>query len=496
MSEVRRDTEDVHVSRAQRAPLRKPSASRLHGVAVGCLLLVVNPLPAHDPPEEYYGRNVTVRLEPACLRVVFRVELSQFSLTRLPAHDEQIQIGNAKGRAALEAAVMDRFKVLVPDRIVAFLNDRQLTWQIERTRIDPADSSHFLFWLRADWKPRPGANTFTIKDDNFADDPGTYQMKLDEAETVTVESKQEPRAWTMKGICPDDYRKAEVVFSIPPEAANNPPGPLPDEPPPPTPPQKSVWEKLRSDDLAALLSTNYGVWLLVLIALVHGAGHSLMPGHGKTMVAAYLVGERGTPWHAVLLGVVTTLTHTSAALIIAVVIRYALPKHSEQSVNSIMLFSGGLLMAGIGLWLFLQRLAGRSDHVHLFGLGHGHAHGDEPPPAADRAGVVRLILLGVAGGIIPCWGAVMWVIGCIATSQFWLALPVVLAFSVGLASVLILIGLSVVYAGRVGKSRFGERRWFKRVFNERTLRWLPVFGAAVVVALGLFLCATSGLVAR
>jgi ABC-type nickel/cobalt efflux system permease component RcnA len=220
-----------------------------------------------------------------------------------------------------------------------------------------------------------------------------------------------------------------------------------------------------------------------------------MPGHGKTMVAAYLVGERGTPWHAVLLGIVTTLTHTSAAIGIALLLHYVLRDASPASVETLLKFLGGLTILFIGFWLFLQRLAGRSDHVHLFEMGHGHAHGDAPAPM-ERASLVRLVLLGVAGGIIPCWGAITWVILCIATSQFWLALPVVLAFSVGLASVLVLIGLSVVYAGHIGQSQWGERRWFKTIFNERVVRILPIVGAALVALIGLFLCATSGIAAK
>ncbi len=90
----------------------------------------------------------------------------------------------------------------------------------------------------------------------------------------------------------------------------------------------------------------------------------------------------------------------------------------------------------------------------------------------------------------------MWVIGCIATSQFWLALPVVLAFSIGLASVLIVIGLTVVYAGRLGQSRLGERAWFRTIFNERTRRIMPVVGAALVMVIGLFFCATSGIASK
>jgi nickel/cobalt exporter len=334
--------------------------------------------------------------------------------------------------------------------------------------------------------------------------PGPYRLTVDIAPEFTVEEIDEPKPWTAKGADPRTERRAEVKFTVPAgyAAEEHTVAPLIEEPPPAEP---TLWQRLRDEDLKGLLATNYALWLLMLLALVHGAGHSLMPGHGKTMVAAYLVGERGTPRHAVLLGVVTTLTHTSAALAIALLLYYVLPEQSADDVNTVLRFLGGLMIAGIGFWLFLQRLAGRSDHVHLFELGHGHAHGEghahshshaEVPTKLEPAGTVRLILLGIAGGIIPCWGAIMWVIGCIATGQFRLALPVVLAFSIGLAAVLVLIGLSVVYASRLGKSRLGQYRWFRTIFNERTVRVMPIVGAALLVVIGIFLCATSGIAAN
>lgn len=466
---------------------------RSHLLALAVLLGVASSSRAHDPPEEYFDRNVTVRMEPACVRVIYRLELSQVSLFNLPKRDERIKV-TVPGRSAYEQACLDRFKVVIPDKLIAFLNGKPLTWAVEKAVMarpkDGDGAAHFHLVFRADWKPAAGENNLEVTDANFEDAPGPYRMKVD-ADDLEMTSVDEPREWSGKGPNPNKEPKAGATFKVEGEALAKPPSPTPEpEPPPPPGPPPSFWERLRNDDLTGLLSNNYGLWLVLLLALVHGAGHSLMPGHGKTMVAAYLVGERGTPWHAVLLGVVTTLTHTSAAIIVAIVIRYTTAK--ADTVNSVLLFAGGLTMAGIGIWLFLQRLAGRSDHVHLFDMGHAHSHGGEPVAApAEKMGAVRLILLGVAGGIIPCWGAIVWVIGCIATSQFWLALPVVLAFSVGLSMVLILIGLSVVYSGRLGSSRWGGRPWFKRL-----VRWLPVFGAVVVTVIGLIMCATSGIGAR
>jgi nickel/cobalt transporter (NicO) family protein len=480
--------------RAVPSTLRRCCASLCHFVVLVSLFGSPTGLRAHDPPEEYYGRQILITLEPGFVRVHYHLELSQVSLYRLPKDDAEIRLGAAIGRSSFETACMDRFKILVPDQLVAFFNDKPVTWIVETTKIDRVDSTHFHLELMARWKPSTGNNSLEISDGNFEKGPGPYKMRIRWGPDINPTEIDEPHEWTSKGAPPEKCRKASAVFQVAAEAVEHPP-PFVEETSTGQP-SLSIWQRLDNGDLAGLLESSYGFWLLILVALVHGAGHSLMPGHGKTMVAAYLVGERGTPSHAVLLGIVTTLTHTSAAIAIAVLLQFCLPSNSTAGVQRVLQFSCGLMMAGIGIWLFLQRLAGRSDHVHLFDAGHGHSHGGEGPRSIGKAGFVRLVLLGIAGGIIPCWGAVMWVIGCIATSQFWLALPIVLAFSIGLATVLIVIGLSVVYSGRIGQRQWGRRTWFKVVFNERTVRWLPVLGAGLVVVIGLFLCGTSGIASK
>lgn len=462
----------------------------LHAVLL--LLISSYPVRAHDPPIEFYGRNITVRIQPPCIRVVYRLELSQLALKHLPQRDPEVKIahiGPTNPEKLLREAALERFKVYIPDKLLGELNGKPLQWTIEKTRIDSIDSVHFLLFLRADWSPLAANNRFEIKDTTeFWGDTGTFKLSVDADDGINLTDLREPKERSKRPLDPDQEQTASGAFDVEAAYLGSQASDFQPIDVPPPPPEPSFWERIRNNDLSGLLAHNYGFWLLLLIALIHGAGHSLMPGHGKTMVAAYLVGERGTPWHAVLLGIVTTLTHTSAAIAIAVAIRYTTAK--AETINSLLLFIGGLTLAALGIWLFLQRIAGRSDHVHLFDMGHGHSHGDTTP-VSRNVGTLRLILLGMAGGIIPCWGAIVWVIGCIATSQFWLALPIVLAFSIGLSSVLVLIGLSVVYSGRMGNSRWGERDWFKRI-----VRWLPVFGATIVIAIGIFMCSTSGIANR
>jgi ABC-type nickel/cobalt efflux system permease component RcnA len=222
--------------------------------------------------------------------------------------------------------------------------------------------------------------------------------------------------------------------------------------------------------------------VMLLLAAVFGAAHALTPGHGKTMVAAYLVGERGTARHAIVLGLVTTLTHTGAVLLLAAGLYWKYRDAAPATISSVLGFVGGLLIAGLGLWLFLRRIAGQADHVHIGGAGHTHNPDGTVTFHEPPAGWGRLVVLGVSGGIVPCWDAVLLLMFAISAQLLWIALPLLLAFSAGLASVLIAIGLAVVYAKGAAGNRFA---------NSRIWQALPLISAALLIVLGLMLCRQS-----
>jgi nickel/cobalt exporter len=140
---------------------------------------------------------------------------------------------------------------------------------------------------------------------------------------------------------------------------------------------------------------------------------------------------------------------------------------------------GGFLVAAMGFWLLYRRLAGQADHFHVGG-GHHHHHDDAPPLPADQAvGVWGLIVLGVTGGIVPCTDAIVMLLIAIGKGYLDRALPLLLAFSAGLAGVLIAIGMLVVTSKRFAGSHFGQSRLF---------RALPLVSALLVTCLGLWLC--------
>jgi len=246
-------------------------------------------------------------------------------------------------------------------------------------------------------------------------------------------------------------------------------------------------------DLVAHSEPGLGLLALALAtAAVLGGFHALEPGHGKTVVAAYLVGSRGTAWHALILGVVVTISHTAGVYLLGAVTFYA-SKHvvPEQLYPWLSLFSG-LTIALLGAMMFIRRFGGVGDHHHGPGGHHhgpgGHTHSHDGLPAhthgpgeahnhaSQPVSLRALVALGVSGGIIPCPAALVVLLTALSLHRVGFGLVLIVAFSIGLAAVLVAIGILMVYAGRL-MTRFKEE-------GPLIQRWLPLTSSAVMTLLG------------
>lgn len=249
----------------------------------------------------------------------------------------------------------------------------------------------------------------------------------------------------------------------------------------------ALQQRDRLGELLAMPHLSPGLILLsLLLAALLGAFHALSPGHGKTIVGAYLVGTRGTVRHAVFLGSTVTITHTVGvfALGFATLLasHYIVP---ERLFPLLGLISGALVVV-IGVSLITQRLRTiRHDHGHHHGTVGLHSHGGVPhthaPPGADGRPITwrSLLALGVSGGILPCPSALVVLLAAISLQRVAFGLLLVFAFSIGLAGVLTLVGVAFLYASRFLKSsgRF-----------ERLTRSIPIASALVVTCAGLAIC--------
>jgi ABC-type nickel/cobalt efflux system permease component RcnA len=232
------------------------------------------------------------------------------------------------------------------------------------------------------------------------------------------------------------------------------------------------------DGLAGLIGRDdptFGVVLLsLLVAAFWGAAHALTPGHGKALVAGYLVGTRGRPRHAFALGATVTVTHTAGVFGLGLVTLGLSTVIVPEQLYPWLTLVSGVLVVGVGTGVLVRRARhahGQHHHDHA----HHHAHHHHHDPQGD-IGVRGILGIGAAAGLLPCPSALVVLLSAIALHRLAFGLALIVAFSVGLAATITAIGLVAVLARRA----FGRAR-----LDGPLIRALPALSAAVIVAVGL-----------
>jgi nickel/cobalt transporter (NicO) family protein len=234
-----------------------------------------------------------------------------------------------------------------------------------------------------------------------------------------------------------------------------------------------------------------------------GALHAATPGHGKTIAAAYIVGARGRPVDALVLGIFVTLSHTSGIVLVAVLATLGSAWLLPQRVEAYVAVATGLLVIGMGVWLLWTQPPGlraqpRRPHEHGHDdataphhhgdAGGYHRHGWGPTHTHDvgfesghRPSLAILLGLGVAGGLLPDPGALAILLAALASGKVMLGLFTVLVFSLGFASVLVVVGIAAAIVGDLAL-RWLDSRWMGR---------LQVATAVLIVLIGLVLTVSA-----
>lgn len=263
-------------------------------------------------------------------------------------------------------------------------------------------------------------------------------------------------------------------------------------------PRNRLTELMTAQQLSA------DVILFTLLAAIGlGAFHALEPGHGKTLVAAYLVGSRGTAWHALLLGLTVTASHTIGVYALGGVALFASHYILPEQLYPWLGFSSGLLITALGAVLLAQAWRGhpglydRRNHLHPHGHAHPHNHvhdhGHEHLHPHDHhvhdaqqdtapVGYGALLTLGITGGMIPCPAALVVLLSAVALQRIAFGLLLIVAFSVGLAAVLVGTGILLVSARGFVQRWSGEGPW---------LAYLPFVSPLVITPLGLVIAVRS-----
>lgn len=256
----------------------------------------------------------------------------------------------------------------------------------------------------------------------------------------------------------------------------------------------------QEDQLTALISgSELTVWTVTLacaLALAWGAAHALSPGHGKTIAAAYLIGARATAKHALLLGASTAVTHTASVFALGAITLLASQTILPEQLFPFIEITAGLTVVTLGVALLLGRwrrlITRRSteghDDIdpqapHDHGDGFTHRHGVPRQTVGWRG----LIALGASGGLLPCPSAMIVMLSAIAMQRVAFGLLLVLIFSIGLAAVLVGIGIALIRARNVVEHLFAQPAgWRAQLF-----RYAPILSAIVVTAAGVAITARA-----
>jgi len=257
--------------------------------------------------------------------------------------------------------------------------------------------------------------------------------------------------------------------------------------------------------------------LFLLTSFWLGAVHAATPGHGKTIAASYIVGVRGRPVDALVLGIFVTLSHISGIVLVAALAVAGSTWMIPQRIEEYLAIGTGVLVIAIGCWMLKSQMrVVTTARVHLSNGGaadsssghrhqrdaahsHGHAHDHNGGPhyhshgwgmvhthdlealTAVRPKLPMLLALGVAGGLLPDPGALAILLAAIAKGQFLLGVLTVVVFSLGFASVLVVVG---VVAARLGQIILD---WL----SSRWISWVQIGAALLIIGVGLVLTANA-----
>lgn len=426
---------------------------------------------AHDIPNQRVDRSIQVTLRPGRLEIDYEVSLSELTLTQ----DLRYLVGSLPGADRREW--FDRF-----GRETGPLNAKGYYVAVDRK---PVLIEFKSFNLIVEEHPRytfhlagvlPDHGRLEIYDTNYATSEGTSRLAIrarDGAEftgdTLPGEVSAIPARPVWELTDEEELRSKRVVVTYRSTAAKvRGPALEPAGPPPAPAVAASAGERpTLGVRLSDFLDRNRGtsVPVTLLFAAVLGAAHSLQPGHGKSLVSAVAL-RRGARWHhPMVLGLVTSLTHTGSVLIIAAAI-WMTGTYRLENLHVVLVRAAGFLIGMAGFW-----------RIGRFLGGHGEHSEQTAPHPMETPGTLELVGLGFSGGLVPCWDAVGLVVLASALGQLTLGIMCVVAFGTGMAVVLLTVGLLA--------SRFWST--LQATTSPRFERWIGLGTSALLVIVGLTL---------
>lgn len=471
------------------------------------LFLLVPALMAH--PLGNFTINQYSRIEVTKSEITVRQVLD---MAEIPAFQERERIDTDKDGAMSQAELSAYVESITPGYLAdlgLYLNNEPLALSVKRSNPELSPGAGNLQTLRITWELMADikvrdVNNVRFDNKNYFERIGWNEIVVGRANGINIYNStafgssvtDELKAYPQESMsAPLAERNAEFSFTsveVPggAQALQNRDGQT-----------AAAVQHDRLAELIAVPDITFPIALFgLLLAFGLGAMHAMSPGHGKTVVGAYLVGSKGTVKHAAFLGLTVTITHTigvfALGLITLFASNYILPERLMPFLN----FVSGLLVFFIGISLFKNRLfgafgwkTGGHDHSHDHsheegehthdGLTHTHGgstHTHLPPAEISWKG---LLALGISGGLLPCPSALVLMLSAISLGRTGYGLVLTLVFSFGLAATLTGVGLLFLFVGKA----FGGRS----LSGNPLVKAVPVLSALVIACVGAVICYNS-----
>ena len=451
-------------------------------------LIKADPLIAHPLLSENHDRTIILRILNNTVQLDYLLEVDELRAARDIASLPEEQRLKIRTREQLHSVFSAYMAEVLGVNLIAKVDGKTLTFVCTQKTIRVNNHLQCFFRFEAPFEISPmPSHSFQFREGNYAeDDFSKVEILTASTDASTLSNLQLPSPEIVAKQPLDrgpgeaeKLRLASFNFSL---GANGNPSDSIGFSPLPAEPNKHADDSM----LNLLLDNKRNRWLLFLFALFFGASHALTPGHGKTLAAAYLVGEKGTLAHAFLLGAVTTISHTGGVILLALLLPSFFPNAAPADVQTVLGFFGGITIAALGAWLLLRRLLGQADHSHGPGASHQHNADGSISVNTQDAGWKGIVILGIAGGIVPCWDAVAMLLFALSAGLASIAVPLLLAFSTGMAGVLVAVGIAVVKTRDIIKKHGPSGIWL-----ERISKLLPIISAVFVIVIGVWLCSES-----
>ena len=254
--------------------------------------------------------------------------------------------------------------------------------------------------------------------------------------------------------------------------------------------------------------------LVLIVAFILGAIHALSPGHGKSLMAAYLIGTKGRIRDAITLALTLTISHVFTVLVVGFLALFLADFFLPETISKWFGLCSGIAILFIGLWLFISRyrVLKRGNNKYFLNNFHKHSHEQNnvskhihPKNIQQHSNLVPCkpehehhthnhydsnlsiwsnIAVGISGGVVPCPKAIVILLLAISLHKITLGIIIILVFSLGLAFTLVILGIVVVKASFL----------LKRRLNDKRLQAISTFGAVVILGLGIFLTYQSTMI--